>query len=346
MSLIDFDTSALMLESRREIHEWLGGGVNGKGVKQKHQMALFGPDTMTSINIKELNNSRFGPVELFRKRILTCSETDRSTKDGKAYSTSLLKQITGGDPITADVKNKEHIDFIPFCKVAIVANDPPRFDDQSAGWDDRFRRNDFPYQFVEADEFDPNNPRHKIKDPHQINHIKTPEELSGYLNVMLYRAQTIIKDGTTPKCKHITEGYEEQVYSLEAFINRFCDIDPEKNASHGYYASPSDLFDMFDKWAELSNASRISNRSFSKIMIQRIGRPSHTFRVGGELTTGYEGIKFDIDKYFREIKKIEESLKGQAACASSAVAYADLKNKFASKSEPKFESVTESIASS
>ena len=81
-------------------------------------------------------------------------------------------------------------------------------------------------------------------------------------------------------------------------------------------------------------------------MTQRIGRPSHTFRVDGVLTTGYEGIQFDVDKYFREIKKIEESLKGQAACASSAGAYADLKNKFASKSEPKFESVTESIAAS
>lgn len=346
MSLIDFDTSALMLESRREIHEWLGGGVNGKGVKQKHQIALFGPDTMTSININELNNSRFGPVELFRKRILTCSETDRSTKDGKEYSTSLLKQITGGDPITADVKNKEHIDFIPFCKVAIVANDPPRFDDITAGWKDRFRHNDFPYQFVEADEFDSNNPRHKRKDPNFINRITTPEELSGYLNVMLYRAQTIIKDGTTPKCKHITEGYEEKVYSLEAFINRFCEIDPEKIASQGYYVRPSDLFGMFDKWAEFTNASRMKDKAFFKIMTQKIGRVSHTIRVDGTLITGYEGIKFDSDKYSQEMKKIEESLKGQAACASSARAYADLKNKFASKSEPKFESVTESIASS
>ena len=90
----------------------------------------------------------------------------------------------------------------------------------------------------------------------------------------------------------------------------------------------------------------MKDKAFFRIMTQKIGRGSHTIRVDGTLITGYEGIKFDSDKYSQEMKKIEESLKGQAACASSARAYADLKNKFASKSEPKFESVTESIASS
>jgi hypothetical protein len=90
---------------------------------------------------------------------------------------------------------------------------------------------------------------------------------------------------------------------------------------------------MFDQWAELANASRVSDKVFFKIMTQRVGRASHTFRVDGVHTTGYEGIKFDSDKYFREIEKIKELLKGNAACSTSADAYNDLKTKFVSKSE-------------
>ena len=330
MALIDFDTSALMLQSRREIYQRLGGGSNGKGIKQQHQRAIFGPRAMSPVSLKELITSRFGLIEIFRKRILTCSETSRNN-DGKEYSTALLKQITGGDEVSADDKNKPHRNFIPFCKVVLDSNTPPRFDDQSAGWSSRFRRVNFPYEFLEVP--DTKNPRHKKLDPHIINRITTPEELSGYLNVMLCRAQTIIKDGITPKCPHLTEGYEEQVYSLETFVERFCEIDPEKNSTQGYYARPSDLYERFDQWAELTNASRVSNKIFFKIMTQKLGRVSHTFRVDGVLTTGYEGIKFDSDKYSQEIEGIKESLKGREACSTSADAYDDLKNKFASKSE-------------
>lgn len=328
MALIDFDTSALMLESRREIYQRLGGGSNGKGMKQQHQRAIFGAHTMTEISLKELVASRFGLSEIFRKRILTCAETPR-TNDGREYSTAILKQITGKDRVTSDVKHKSHINFIPFCKVVIDSNNPPRFDDQSAGWDSRHRRINFFYEFVETP--DANNPRHKKLDPYAINHITTPEELSGYLNVLLCRAQTIIKDGITPKCKHITEGYEEQVYSLEAFVDRFCEIDTEKNASQGYHARPSDLYEAFDRWAELTNASRISSRAFYKIMTPKVGA-SHTIRVDGNLSTGYEGIKFDYEKYFGEIKKLKELLSdGHAACSISEEAYADLKTKFGSR---------------
>jgi len=147
MALIDFDTSALMLSSRREIYQRLGGGSNGKGINQQHQRAIFGARAMTSVGLKELIASRFGMIELFRKRILTCSETSR-TNDGREYSTALLKQITGGDEVSADDKNKPHRNFIPFCKVVLDSNTPPRFDDQSAGWSSRFRRVNFPYEFT------------------------------------------------------------------------------------------------------------------------------------------------------------------------------------------------------
>ena len=64
------------------------------------------------------------------------------------------------------------------------------------------------------------------------------------------------------------------------------------------------------------------------------------------VTTGYEGIKFDAETYFKEIIKIKESLKGLEVCVSSTATYNNLKSRFASKSEPKPESELKSIASS
>jgi phage/plasmid-associated DNA primase len=327
LALLDFDVSALMLKYRREIHQRLGGGANGKGHMQKHQRAFFGTNTIFSITLKEFTDDKFAMQNLFRKRILILPETTRMGDNGKEHSTSAIKSITGGDQQDADVKFKSRIKFVPFCKVVMDANTPPRFDDNSAGWTSRYRRENFPFEFTDTP--DPNDPRQKKDDPQILNRITTPEELSGYLNVLLYRAQTVIRDGIVQKCGHLTKGYNEQVFSLEEFIKRFLILDSTKGVADNYYVVPNDLFKKFDRWAELMNGARMKEKSFFNAMTNALGTKAQQFWLEGKNQRVYVGAKFDAAKYETAIDELEEALGHSGYCGNSAETYEDLKTKFA-----------------
>lgn len=326
MALIDFDTSALMLQYKREIHERLGSGQNGKGLMDKHQRAFFGASTMVSMPLEEFVTSRFALSNLFRKRILTLPETRRLVA-GQEYPTSGIKSLSGGDQRDADRKNKEFLQFTPFCKVVMDANTPPRFDDTSDGWSSRFRRENYPFLF----EDNPNSSdiRQKKLDPRLINKITTPKELSGWLNVLLYRAQTIIKSGVTPKCSHLTGGYQEQVYSLEEFIKKFVETtsDPTTDIKDGWYISPKDLFNKFDRWAVLTNGARMKEKNFFMSMNKTLGA-TRQMRLNGKNQKVHTGCRMDYVAYDATIMELEKALTVSGACGNSKIEYEELKQKF------------------
>jgi putative DNA primase/helicase len=126
---------------------WLyGGGRNGKtqlitGLLQR----AIGDENTAIIPLEQLQ-SRFALANLFGKFINICSEP--STK--KPLQTPRFKQLTGGDSIAAEVKNKQKwVQFTNTAKFIILGNHFPEIDDDSVAWWQRVEAIEFPNDYSE-----------------------------------------------------------------------------------------------------------------------------------------------------------------------------------------------------
>jgi putative DNA primase/helicase len=328
MAMMEDDLAALNLQAWPYIAMFLGLGGNGKGQRQKFRRKFFGAQTIADISLKDLNDKGFVVSELYRKRILHCGEAKRNEKNGEKYSTAILKTLTGDDQVTTDQKYKSCLSFVPFCKVNIDANDPPRFDDESRGFTRRFRRINTPYYFTENPDLE--DPTQRKIDEKLHERITTEEELSGYLNVLISLAKEIIPKRSYPACEHLTEGYEKQVYSIEEFKNQFCMV---FEVDENEYTVIEDLYEAFKKWATLANASVVSSKAFGTTFKSLVGCCSNSQRIGSDVKKVYRGVRFDKERYNLAIADMTERLNNGSngdsnQCKHLSEIYQNLKRKF------------------
>lgn len=102
-----------------------GTGSNGKSTFLNIIRAILGDyarDTNPSTFLERGRNSiRDDLVRLQGARFVTCAETDA----GERLSQALLKQVTGGEPITARALFSSHVEFTPQFKVWMASNHRP-----------------------------------------------------------------------------------------------------------------------------------------------------------------------------------------------------------------------------
>lgn len=329
MALIDDDVATLDLRAWRYIILLLGQGGNGKGERMRMKRAFFGAHTFANIPLKDLNDDQFAGAETYRKRVVHCGEAKRSEK-GEKYDTSVLKMFSGDDRVTLNQKNEKRLDFAPFCKVSIDSNNPPLFNDNSRGFKDRFRRINNPFYFV--DNPDPLDKTQKQKDEDNLSRITTDEEFSGYLNVLLARSIEITKKRKYPRCPHLVEGYEKQTYSIQEFIDQFCEV--EENYNNQNYVIVNDLYANFQKWVNLTNSSNANLKKFGKDFRSLTGiGESENKKINGKQYKVYYRITFKEEVYREAIENLEEKLFGpnindDGDCKALTEKYEELKNRF------------------
>ena len=102
-----------------------GNGGNGKGV-WLNTVAGIMADYATTAAMETFTASKFDrhPTELAMlrgARMVTASETE----EGRSWAESRIKQMTGGDPITARFMQKDFFTFQPNFKLTIIGNHKP-----------------------------------------------------------------------------------------------------------------------------------------------------------------------------------------------------------------------------
>jgi putative DNA primase/helicase len=114
---------------------WTGTGANGKSVAQNVMAHVLGTYAQTMPVDTLMASSVDGriPNDVARmtgKRFLVASET----KAGKALDEQRLKQLTGGDTVSARYMRAEWFEFRPVGKIQLTTNHLPRMSDDSATW--------------------------------------------------------------------------------------------------------------------------------------------------------------------------------------------------------------------
>jgi len=122
-----------------------GEGMNGKSTYLKLLRKFVGKNNITTAELDSLINSRFDKVRLHKKLVCTMGETDFE----EMRRTSMLKQLTGGDLIPFEYKNKDPFEDVNYAKILIATNNIPPTTDKTLGFYRRWVIIDFPNIFEE-----------------------------------------------------------------------------------------------------------------------------------------------------------------------------------------------------
>ena len=112
--------------SEQILNIWHGIGANGKSTILNAIMEMLGTDySMKAIaDLLMMKHDSAHPTaltDLHGKRLVACIETD----DGRRLAESLVKELTGGDPIRARRMREDFWQFMPTHKVVLACNHRP-----------------------------------------------------------------------------------------------------------------------------------------------------------------------------------------------------------------------------
>src|SRR4029434_3780586 len=88
----------------------------------------------SALSLHKLESDRFAVARLYGKLANICPDLPSEHLAG----TSIFKAITGGDVITGEYKFKDSFDFVPIARLVFSANNPPRSQESSQGFFERW----------------------------------------------------------------------------------------------------------------------------------------------------------------------------------------------------------------
>ncbi len=151
---------------------FLGEGANGKSTYLTAVRAFLGSSNVSGVSLHKLESDRFAAARLIGKLANIFPDLPSTHLAG----TSMFKQITGGDTVTAEYKFKDSFEYVPFARLVFSANEPPR----SAEVGYAFFRRWVVMPFTRIFEVGEATPRAELDAA-----LSTLDELSGVLNKAL-----------------------------------------------------------------------------------------------------------------------------------------------------------------
>lgn len=238
-----------------------GNGANGKSVFIETIAAIF-DEYCVATRIDTFVQHRTGGIpndvaRLAGARLVTVSET----ADGQHLHEPLIKDLTGGDTITARYLHKEYFDFKPQFKIWIRGNHKPVI----RGTDDGiWRRIDlipFTVQIPEQD-----------RDPNLLDKLRG--ELSGVLTWAIEGCRVWQSEGLrTPESVRVaTKQYREEMDTLGLFLSEHCVVTPAATAT------ATELWEQYKQWATDAGFNSGNQTKFGRALAERGFNKSRTMR--------------------------------------------------------------------
>jgi len=271
---------------------FVGNGRNGKSKSIELLKRLVGSENCASIPLSAItSDSPF--VQGLWKRFFNLAG-DISSKDLK--ETGMFKQLTGRDPISANRKYKNIIEFCNYAKMVFACNDLPRVYDYSDGFWERWILMEFPYKFVDLPVFEKasedDRKMWKIKNPDIINEITSDEEMSGFFNMALLGLFRILKQkkfSYTIGTKDVKDRWIRKADSFMAFCMDFLEDD------YNSKISKKELRNVYKNFCKLHKVSGASDKSIKATLQDNYGVSEEFIRPIGDIGNQewhWTGIKF------------------------------------------------------
>lgn len=266
-----------------------GTGANGKSVLLEIMHALVGDygtkSTMSTFMERKYDSGPRDDINALQgARLVTAAESGR----GKSISETLVKEVTGGDRITARaLYAKKFTTFQPQFKLLIATNHKPTI----KGQDEAIWRRTV---LIPFEVFIPKEDR----DKDLVRKLK--EELPGILNLVLGGCMAWQKEGLNPPPEVLaaTQDYRDEMDIIGPFLKAEYEEDADGLAPCG------EMYDSYEFWAEANGQHAVLKTTFGTIMSEK-GFKSKTGRVNGKSIKIYPRLRKIVTE-----KEKEEDQKG------------------------------------
>ena len=233
-----------------------GSGKNGKSTMLETLGALLGdyarPTDFQTLLVKENSDKvRNDIAALVGLRLVTSVEVSK----GKRLDEAVVKQLTGGDKITARFLHKEFFDFHPKFKLFLAANHKPHIQGvDEAIW----RRVMLVPHLVTIPE--------KERDKKLVQ--KLHAELPGILNWALEGLRDWRANGLMPPdiVLKATGAYREEMDRLVEFLEAECEVNKD---SRQLWTFTNDLYQRYDQWCLRNGDEPVTKRTFGTMLEER-----------------------------------------------------------------------------
>jgi len=227
-----------------------GSGANGKSTLLeliKHMLGDYADSSDAETFLERRSSGPRSDIARLRgARLVTAIEAAR----GRRFDEPLLKQVTGGDTVTARFLYGAEFTFTPALKLWIAVNQKPEVrGGENALWR-RVRLLPFAKVIPEA-----------ARDPNLPAALRA--ESSGILNWLLQGVAEWSKEGlkTPQTIVEATAEYRAEEDTLSQFLEDGCERGP------GMSAKAQPLYTCYSEWCEAHHLRRLGQRDFSEAML-------------------------------------------------------------------------------
>ncbi|MDS4005003.1 phage/plasmid primase, P4 family [Staphylococcus capitis] len=258
-----------------------GKGRNGKSIFVEVISEILGDYSNNmqakSLMVKKNDNVNTDIARLSKARFVTSSEPN----EGFRFDEGLIKQLTGGDKVTARFLYAEEFEYTPKFKIWVSTNHKPII----RGTDDGIWRR------LVLIPFDVQIPEEKVDKDLKYKLLR---EAPAILNWMAEGAYMWMQEGLAmpEKLKEAVQKYRNEMDTLGQFIEDCCKVD--KNSSE----KVSNLHQAYKTWSNdnLTSTKVLGMKSFSQKMEERFVKESRRD------ANYFIGIEIDNKKSFEEQK--------------------------------------------
>ncbi len=223
-----------------------GNGRNGKSTfinTIQDLLGDYGRQTNSDTFLKKKNDSGINNdvARLDGARFVSAVESE----EGQQLSEALVKQITGGEKMSARFLRQEYFEFTPEFKVFFTTNHKPIVKGGDNGIWRRIKLVPFTVTIPE-EKVDPDLPE------------KLKKEMPGILKWAVDGCLMWQRDGLKdPKAvKEATDGYREDMDILGPYLEENCTIHPSAKIEAKL------LYENYTKWCHQNNEMELKNRAF------------------------------------------------------------------------------------
>ena len=282
----------LRKEYRYEKSVMLNGyGRNGKSKTLTLIKAFLGPDNCSSISLEQLETDQYAVGNLFGKMANLASDLSKTV----LKKTGLFRNCVGRDMITANRKNKTHINFVNYAKMFFACNELPITYDTTDGFWSKWIYFDFPYKFVDKEEYEQlkDKKMFRIKDENIIDKLTTPEELSGLLNWAIEGLKRLDQQrhySSNKTSEEIKKLWIRKSDSLRAFT-----MDCIKEDYDSFITKKKFRY-VYLLYCRRNKINPCSDKYIKKVLAEKFGVMEGRRSIEDKQEYVWEGIKFKIDE--------------------------------------------------
>ena len=260
-----------------------GEGANGKSTLLETIHYLLN-DTAAAIRTEALMKHQFTShsghnediANLRGKRFVSAVETE----SGQHFAESQIKQLTGGDTITASRKYGHNFSFQPQFKMWIAANHKPQISGTDEGIWRRIRLIPFAVRIPE------NERDNRLKE-------RLQSELPGILAWAVRGAIAWYVDGLGKAfdIENANAEYRNEQDTVANFLSECCET------GNGLTAFPFVLYERYKQWCSDNGEDYLDKRKFPA-SLDRLGYKKVAAKLNGQSRVVWQGIKIKIDADF------------------------------------------------